>query len=308
MRWQECVTSGSGNLRWEHLETNSIGSWLTADQLTASISSSETHHLMCNCITLKHLFVSSIHTSILLMSPKWEGKRCKWGKCDWNLKSSSNRWLHLISESLKNSQHGLKMASPLQVSRIGTQVNWCHIAWLFVITFKYCRKKLTIVNACIDMTWAQMTSLASPLPDSELPYVSIRAASLIMWQSLCYCLLVSKGMEWLSKAWLEESCCWSASPPAGGGLALHRGGAGVRVEETDGERGAERGRIELERMKHQLISIFTISLWICKPDRSSRHQWLASPLNSREEEEKWESSTSLWCFHPIYGGSLHDML
>lgn len=85
-------------------------------------------------------------------------------------------------------------------------------------------------------------------------------------------------------------------------------GAGVRVEETDGERGAERGRIELERMKHQLISIFTISLWICKPDRSSRHQWLASPLNSREEEEKWESSTSLWCFHPIYGGSLHDML
>lgn len=81
-------------------------------------------------------------------------------------------------------------------------------------------------------------------------------------------------------------------------------GVGVRVEETDGER----GRIELERMKHQLISVFTISLWICKPDRSSRHQWLASPLNSREEEEKWESITSLWCFHPIYGGSLHDML
>lgn len=36
----------------------------------------------------------------------------------------------------------------------------------------------------------------------------------------------------------------------------------------------------------QAISIFSISLWICKPDRSSRHQWLSSPWNSRKREQQ----------------------
>ena len=80
--------------------------------------------------------------------------------------------------------------------------------------------------------------------------------------------------------------CW-------GGLCVHPGGGGDRRSGRERER-EEGGRIKWDRMEHQAISIFSISLWICKPDRSSRHQWLSSPWNSRRER-----SAPLWRFHPI---------
>lgn len=68
------------------------------------------------------------------------------------------------------------------------------------------------------------------------------------------------------------------------------GGGGGR-EQT--ERGRERmGRIKLEWVEHQAISIISISLWICKPDRSSRHQWLSSLWNSKREEQRREKERS----------------
>lgn len=129
---------------------------------------------------------------------------------------------------------------------------------------------------------------------TELPYVSGRVAPLLMWHSLCCCLLVQNvGMQWLAKVWLKEPCCLSASPPAGEACVCPLG-VGSGVEVTDGEGEKEIGRIKLDQMEHQAISIFSISLWICKPDRSSRHQWLSSPWNSKQEEGRRGR-----CFHPV---------
>lgn len=132
-------------------------------------------------------------------------------------------------------------------------------------------------------------------------------ATICEWQSaiiahVTFIVLLPAGLEcWhalTGKVWLEEPCCLSPSPPAGKACECTLG-VGLRWEETDGERERVGERIESERMQHPAISIVSISLWICKPDRSSRHQWLSSPWNSRREEERRERSAPLWCFHPI---------
>lgn len=105
--------------------------------------------------------------------------------------------------------------------------------------------------------------------------VSGRKALLLMWHPLCRCLLeLNADMQWLAKVWQEEPCCLSPAPPAGEACACTPGRRAEELEETDEE--GERGEIKLEQMGQQAISIFSISLWICKTDRSSRHQWLSS--------------------------------
>lgn len=99
--------------------------------------------------------------------------------------------------------------------------------------------------------------------------VSGRKALLLLWHPLCRCLLeLNADMQWLAKVWQEEPCCLSPAPPAGEACACTPGRRAEELEETDEE--GERGEIKLEQMGQQAIAIFSISLWICKTDRSSR--------------------------------------
>lgn len=115
------------------------------------------------------------------------------------------------------------------------------------------------------------------------------------WQSgviapLTFIVLLPAGAEcWHAMTGKrQDPCSLSASPPAGEACVCTPGvgGGGGRRWRRQTERMGGWGGwwIKLVGVELQAISIFSISLWICKPDRSSRHQWLSSPWNSRKRE------------------------